>query len=232
MDVLLILDQTIATLVFATGSVLVKTCSLTNGCRMPDDLLAKLQRLIANQPQLTNTGSTFAVYQPLTHDTLTCELADEYNVILSDFTSDLLNATQSTLKLCHQVQRTTVWPVSTFYPLSKWQYLCKARWYVCEIDCSVFSEIESLCEARQTPLGQIRPSVRHRSLVILTKACLTIRVRISSVYPTATENTKLGDIKQFSYGQDRIALCVCVSGQRKGKKEKLVFLVESGSNSK
>lgn len=76
----------------------------------------------------------------------------------------LLNVSQSTLKLCHQARRTTVWPVSICYPLWKRQYPRKTRRYACEIDCSVFSEIESLCKARQAPLGQIRPSGRHMPL--------------------------------------------------------------------
>lgn len=52
--------------------------------------------------------------------------------------------------------------------------------------------------------------------VTLTKAYLTIRKHVSSENPTATENTKLGDIKSFSYDQNRMVLCVCVSGQGKG----------------
>lgn len=59
---------------------------------------------------------------------------------------------------------TTIWPVSTCDPPWEWQSLCKASWYVCEIYCSAFSEVESPCKSGQAPLEQIRLSGRYRSL--------------------------------------------------------------------
>lgn len=86
---------------------------------------------------------------------------------------------------------------------------------------SVFTEIENLCKARQTPLGQIRASGRHRSL------CHTHK---------SLSHNKRADIQHISHCLKirnwvksstslMIALCVCVSGQRK------VWGDWSGSNS-
>lgn len=60
-----------------------------------------------------------------------------------------------------------------------------------------------------------------------------MRERISSGSVAATENTKLGDIMHFSDERDRIApVLSCQDKGRRGMEEKLVFWVESGSNSK
>lgn len=108
----------------------------------------------------------------------------------------------------------------------KWQHLCKTGRCVCEIDCSVFSDTKSLRKARQAPLGQI-------SLSCSQKLVSRIRERISSRSVAATENTKLGDIMHFSDERDRIApVLSCQDKGRRGMEEKLVFWVESGSNSK
>lgn len=108
----------------------------------------------------------------------------------------------------------------------KRQHLCKTGCCVCEIDCSVFSDTKSLRKARQAPLGQI-------SLSCSQKLVSRIRERISSGSVAATENTKLGDIMHFSDERDRIApVLSCQDKGRRGMEEKLVFWVESGSNSK